>query len=68
KVDVRSIFCALSHKFKILAIPNIFACRKSYEHGFIKKSYGKKLCEKSRFDRFFIHHLENLKYYTFSMY
>ncbi|RWW04580.1 hypothetical protein GW17_00032189, partial [Ensete ventricosum] len=57
KVDVRSIFCALSQKFKILAIPNIFACRKSYEHGFIKKCDGHKLCIRSRFDRIFMHHL-----------
>ncbi|RWW57278.1 hypothetical protein BHE74_00035954, partial [Ensete ventricosum] len=50
KVDVRSIFCALSQKFKILAIPNIFAYGKSYEHGFAKKYDGHKLCTKSRFE------------------
>ncbi|RWV83864.1 hypothetical protein BHE74_00024454, partial [Ensete ventricosum] len=53
----RSIFCAPSRNFKILAIPNIFANWKSYEHGFVKKRVGHKRCAKSSFNRFFVHHL-----------
>ncbi|RRT57159.1 hypothetical protein B296_00005288 [Ensete ventricosum] len=40
KVEFRSIFRAPSRKFKILAIPDVFANRKSYEHGFAKKLDG----------------------------
>ncbi|RZS07997.1 hypothetical protein BHM03_00038917, partial [Ensete ventricosum] len=69
KVEFRSIFHALSQKFKILVIPNVLANRKSYEHGFTKKCDGHKLCTKSRanscFDKFFMHHLRNLKYWSF---
>ncbi|RRT44968.1 hypothetical protein B296_00039017 [Ensete ventricosum] len=36
-VMFRSVFRALSQKFKILAIPNILADGRSYEHGFVKK-------------------------------
>ncbi|RRT52957.1 hypothetical protein B296_00044489 [Ensete ventricosum] len=66
------IFYAPSRKFKILAIPNVFAHGKSYEHGFAKKCNGQKHCAKSRvkssFDRFFMHRIENLKYWTFPTY
>ncbi|RZS16904.1 hypothetical protein BHM03_00048971, partial [Ensete ventricosum] len=59
KVEFRSVFLAPSRNFKILAIPNVFAHGKSYEHGFAKKCDGHKLCAKSRakssFDRFFMH-------------
>ncbi|RWW53344.1 hypothetical protein BHE74_00040190 [Ensete ventricosum] len=52
-------FCALSRKFKILAIPNVLALDKTYEHGFTKKYDGHKLCAKSyaklNFNRFFVH-------------
>ncbi|RWV76787.1 hypothetical protein GW17_00062493, partial [Ensete ventricosum] len=68
----RSIFCAPSQKFKILAIPDILAHGKSYEHGFVKKCDGHKLCAKLRvessFDRFFVHHLGNSKYWPFPTY
>ncbi|RWW72519.1 hypothetical protein BHE74_00019708 [Ensete ventricosum] len=47
------IFCALSQKFKILAIPKVLALENSYENGFMKKHIGKKLCTKSRFNWFF---------------
>ncbi|RRT33037.1 hypothetical protein B296_00052931, partial [Ensete ventricosum] len=62
KEKFRSVFCAPSRKFKILAIPNVLAHGKSYEHGFMKKRDGYKLCTKSRFDRFFMHRLRNSKY------
>ncbi|RWW00895.1 hypothetical protein GW17_00036104 [Ensete ventricosum] len=68
----RSIFCAPSRKFKILAIPNVLAHGKSYEHGIVKKRDGHKLCAKSRamsrFDRFFVHRFRNLKYWSFPTY
>ncbi|RRT68160.1 hypothetical protein B296_00009985 [Ensete ventricosum] len=44
--EFRSIFCAPSQKFNILAIPNILALGKSYEHSFTKKCDGHKLCTK----------------------
>ncbi|RWW35254.1 hypothetical protein BHE74_00059834 [Ensete ventricosum] len=54
----RSVFRALSRKFKIQAIPDVLARRKLYEHGFTKKCDGHKLCTKSRaessFNRFFV--------------
>ncbi|RZS04916.1 hypothetical protein BHM03_00035325, partial [Ensete ventricosum] len=63
RVEFRSIFCSPSQKFKILAIPDVLAHGKSYEHGFTKKCNGHKLCAKSRvessFDRFFVHRLGN---------
>ncbi|RZS28801.1 hypothetical protein BHM03_00062451, partial [Ensete ventricosum] len=66
------VFRALSQKFKILAISDVFAQGKSYEHGFSKKCDGHKLCVKSRvessFDRFFVHRLKNLKYWPFPTY
>ncbi|THU43828.1 hypothetical protein C4D60_Mb02t00910 [Musa balbisiana] len=62
KVEVRSIFCAPSQKFKILTIPNILALRKLYKPNFTKKHVNHKVCAKLRFDRFFVHHLKNSKY------
>ncbi|RWW35632.1 hypothetical protein BHE74_00059418 [Ensete ventricosum] len=45
---------------------------KSYKHGLIKKLVGHKFCVKSRaessFERFFMYHLENSKYWPFPMY
>ncbi|RWW65079.1 hypothetical protein BHE74_00027638 [Ensete ventricosum] len=65
-VKFRSVFRARSRKFKILDIPDVLAHGKSYEHGFVKKCDGHKLCAKSRaessFDRFFVHRLGNTKY------
>ncbi|RZS16110.1 hypothetical protein BHM03_00048050, partial [Ensete ventricosum] len=65
-VEFRSIFRAPSQKFKILAIPNVLAYGKSYEHDFMKKHDGHKLCVtlrvKSSFDRFVMERLENSKY------
>ncbi|RRT35326.1 hypothetical protein B296_00038141, partial [Ensete ventricosum] len=64
--EFRSLFCAPSRKFKILAIPNVLAHGKSYEYGFVKKRNGHELCTKSHaissFDRFLVHHLKNSKY------
>ncbi|RZR93448.1 hypothetical protein BHM03_00021955 [Ensete ventricosum] len=72
EVEFRSIFRAPSQKFKILAIPNVLAHGKSYEHGFMKKHDGHKLCvtlhAKSIFDRFVMHRLENSKYWPFPIY
>ncbi|RZS19874.1 hypothetical protein BHM03_00052330, partial [Ensete ventricosum] len=67
--EFRSIFCVPSRKFKIRAIPNVLAHQKPYKNGFTKKYDGHKLCAKSRagssFDPFFVHHLENSKYWSF---
>ncbi|RZR93449.1 hypothetical protein BHM03_00021957 [Ensete ventricosum] len=60
-LEFRLVFRASSRKLKILAIPNVLAHGKSYEHGFVKKYDGNKLCE-VEFDQFFVHHLKNLKY------
>ncbi|RWV95755.1 hypothetical protein BHE74_00037663, partial [Ensete ventricosum] len=72
KVEFQSVFRALSRKFKILNIPNVFAHGTSYEHGFVKKHDSLKLCIKSctesRFDWFFVHLLKNLKYWSFPTY
>ncbi|RZS21598.1 hypothetical protein BHM03_00054252, partial [Ensete ventricosum] len=72
RVEFRSILRAASQKFKILAIPDVLAHRKSYEHGFAKKHYGRKHCLKSRaksgFDQFFMHRLRNSKYWPFATY
>ncbi|RZS29420.1 hypothetical protein BHM03_00063149 [Ensete ventricosum] len=38
RVKFRSVFCAPSRKFKILANPNVLAHGKSYEHGFAKNA------------------------------
>ncbi|RRT66059.1 hypothetical protein B296_00017231 [Ensete ventricosum] len=57
QVEFQSIFCLSTREFKILAIPNVLALTKSYEHGYVKKCDGYKLCTKSSFDRFFLHYL-----------
>ncbi|RRT36924.1 hypothetical protein B296_00042952, partial [Ensete ventricosum] len=71
-VEFRSIFCVPSRKFKILAIHNVLAHGKSYEHGFMKKCDCEILCTKSHakssFDWFFMHHLINSKYWPFPTY
>ncbi|RZS24153.1 hypothetical protein BHM03_00057181 [Ensete ventricosum] len=71
-VEFRSVFHVPSQKFKILSIPDVLARGKSYEHYFMKKRNGYTLCAKSRvessFDRFFVHHLGNSKYWPFLMY
>ncbi|RZS15049.1 hypothetical protein BHM03_00046822, partial [Ensete ventricosum] len=68
----RSVFPAPSQKFKILAIPDVLAHGKSYEHSFSKKRDGHKLCMKSHtkssLDRFFMHRLKNSKYWPFPTY
>ncbi|RWV84017.1 hypothetical protein GW17_00054303 [Ensete ventricosum] len=65
-------FRAPSPKFKILVILVLLAHGKPYKHAFAKKHYGHKHCAKSRaessFDRFFVHHLGNSKYWPFTMY
>ncbi|RWW37452.1 hypothetical protein BHE74_00057424, partial [Ensete ventricosum] len=66
--EFRLVFRAPFWKFKILAIPNVLALGKSYEHGFTKKCDGHKLCTKSSFDSFFVHRLRNSKYGPFPMY
>ncbi|RRT68289.1 hypothetical protein B296_00034306 [Ensete ventricosum] len=48
KISFRSIFHAPSRNFKILAIHSVLANEKSYEHSFVKKYDGHKLCAKSR--------------------
>ncbi|RRT33453.1 hypothetical protein B296_00039125, partial [Ensete ventricosum] len=72
KVEFRSVFHAPSWNFKILAIPNVLAHGKSYEHGFMKKHDDHKLCPKSHpktsFDQFFVHRLGISKYWPFLMY
>ncbi|RZS21133.1 hypothetical protein BHM03_00053726, partial [Ensete ventricosum] len=72
RVEFRSVFRAPSQKFKIWAIPDVLAHRKSYEHGFTKKCDGHKLCAKSRakssFNMFFMHCLGNSKYWPFPTY
>ncbi|RZR96058.1 hypothetical protein BHM03_00025000, partial [Ensete ventricosum] len=61
-VKIRSIFHVKSWNFKILAIPNVLAHGKSYEHGYMKKHDDHKLCTKLSFDRFFMHCLGILTY------
>ncbi|RRT45977.1 hypothetical protein B296_00053806 [Ensete ventricosum] len=68
EVEFRSVVGAPSQKFKILAIPNVLAEGKSSEHDFAKKCDGHRVYAKSRFDRFFIHRLGNLKYWSFPTY
>ncbi|RZS04391.1 hypothetical protein BHM03_00034723, partial [Ensete ventricosum] len=58
KVKFRSVFRAPCQNFKILAIPNVLAHVKSYEHGFVKKHNGHKIYAKLSFDQFFMHRLE----------
>ncbi|RWW83247.1 hypothetical protein BHE74_00008245 [Ensete ventricosum] len=67
KVEFRSIFRAPSQKFKILAIPNVLAHGKSYEHSSTMKCDDHKLYIKSSFDRFFVHRLINSEYYPYPM-
>ncbi|RWV95223.1 hypothetical protein GW17_00042167 [Ensete ventricosum] len=67
-VEFRSIFHAPSQKFKILAIPNVLAHGKLYEHDFMKKRDGHYICMKSSFDRFLVHHLGSSKYWPFPTY
>ncbi|RZR97257.1 hypothetical protein BHM03_00026398 [Ensete ventricosum] len=72
RVEFRSIFRALSQKFKILAIPDVLAHGKLYEQGFMKKCDGHKFCMKSRadssLDLLFLHRIENSKYWPFPTY
>ncbi|RWW56984.1 hypothetical protein BHE74_00036258, partial [Ensete ventricosum] len=72
KVEFQSIFRLSSRKFKIQAIPNVFAHRKSYELSFMKKRDDYKHYVKSRakssFNQFFVHRLKNSKYWPFPMY
>ncbi|RZS28562.1 hypothetical protein BHM03_00062168 [Ensete ventricosum] len=56
---------APSRKFKILAIHDVLVHGKSCVHGFTKKRDGHRLCAKSSFDRFFVQHLGNSKYWSF---
>ncbi|RRT67236.1 hypothetical protein B296_00038115, partial [Ensete ventricosum] len=65
---VSSVFRAPSQKFKILAIPNVLALGRSYDHGFVKKCDGHKLCAKSSFNQFFVYRLGNSKFKPFPMY
>ncbi|RRT31158.1 hypothetical protein B296_00058141, partial [Ensete ventricosum] len=67
-VRFRPVFHQPSRKFKILAIHDVLAHGKSYEHGFMKKCDGDKLCAESIFDRFFVHCLGNSKYWSFPSY
>ncbi|RWW74733.1 hypothetical protein BHE74_00017308 [Ensete ventricosum] len=66
-VEFRSVFHAPSRKFKILAIPNVLAHGKSYEHGFAIQCDGHILCVMLIFDPF-MHRLCDSKYWPFSMY
>ncbi|RWW13488.1 hypothetical protein GW17_00022791, partial [Ensete ventricosum] len=72
KVEFRSVFRAPSRNFKIIDIPNVLTHGKSYEHGFMKKRDGHKLCAQSRakssFYRFLVHHFKISKYYSFPTY
>ncbi|RZR93501.1 hypothetical protein BHM03_00022020 [Ensete ventricosum] len=72
RVEFQSVFRAPSQNFKILAIPNVLAHGKLYEHCFTKKHDGHKLYAKSRadssFDRFFVHRFEISQYWPFPMY
>ncbi|RRT60513.1 hypothetical protein BHE74_00037018 [Ensete ventricosum] len=56
----------------MLSIPNVSDHGKPYEHGFAKKYDGQKLRTMSRakssFDRFFVHHLGNSKFWPFPTY
>ncbi|RRT31371.1 hypothetical protein B296_00054178, partial [Ensete ventricosum] len=68
RVEFRLVLRASAQKFKILAIHDVLAHCKSYEHGFKKKFDGHKLFADSSFDRFFVHRLENSKYWSFPSY
>ncbi|RWW47066.1 hypothetical protein BHE74_00046974 [Ensete ventricosum] len=67
-VEFLSVFCASSQKFQILSIPNVLVHGESFEHSFIKKYNIHKLYVMSSFDRFFVHHLINSKYWPFPTY
>ncbi|RWW22103.1 hypothetical protein GW17_00013731, partial [Ensete ventricosum] len=64
--EIQSVFFPSSRELKILAFPNILACEKSYEHGFMKKHDGHNHCAYSRFDRFFVHHHGKLYEHSFT--
>ncbi|RRT68479.1 hypothetical protein B296_00032795 [Ensete ventricosum] len=51
-----------------MAIPNVLAYGKSFEHGFTKKRDGHKLGTKSSLVWFFLFYLENSKYWPFPTY
>ncbi|RZR93329.1 hypothetical protein BHM03_00021809 [Ensete ventricosum] len=65
-------FRAPSRNFKILTIPNVLAHGNLFEHSFVKKHDGHKLCTKSRtessFNRFLMHYLGISKYRPFPTY
>ncbi|RRT37379.1 hypothetical protein B296_00059253, partial [Ensete ventricosum] len=67
-VEFRSVFHTPSRKFKILIIPDVLAHGKLYEYDFMKKHEVIKFVRKSSFDQFFVHRLENSKYWPFPMY
>ncbi|RWW75601.1 hypothetical protein BHE74_00016372, partial [Ensete ventricosum] len=46
-VECRLVFCSPSRKLKIVDIPNVLAYGNSYEHYFMKKRDGHKLCPES---------------------
>ncbi|URD86345.1 hypothetical protein MUK42_31388, partial [Musa troglodytarum] len=62
------VFCAPSQKLKILNISNLLGSGKLYNPGFVKKRDGHKVYVSLMFDRFFVHHLKNLKYWSFPTY
>ncbi|RWW35631.1 hypothetical protein BHE74_00059413, partial [Ensete ventricosum] len=59
-VEFRSIFRTPSKKFKILAIPDALAHRKSYEHGFMKKCDSPRHCNSPNSSRFDTSHYSGL--------
>ncbi|RWV94576.1 hypothetical protein BHE74_00018647 [Ensete ventricosum] len=72
KFEFQSFVCSPSWNFKILAIPDVLAHGKSFEHGFTRKYDGHKLYTQSRikssFDRFLAHRLRISKYKPFPRY
>ncbi|RWV83529.1 hypothetical protein BHE74_00053121, partial [Ensete ventricosum] len=66
--EFRSVFHAPSRKFKILAILDVLAHRKSYEYSFTKNLDGHILSADSSFYRSFVHRLRNSKYWPFPTY
>ncbi|RWV77563.1 hypothetical protein GW17_00061589 [Ensete ventricosum] len=60
RIEFQSFLRASSQKFKILAIPNVFALAKSYEHGFVTKRDNHNVCAKSRVKSRFDHFLCNI--------
>ncbi|RWW72763.1 hypothetical protein BHE74_00019403 [Ensete ventricosum] len=61
RVEFRSVFCAPSQNFKILAVSNVFAHGKSYEHDFTKKCDDQKLYAKVEFRLVFCAPSQNFK-------